>query len=46
MFESSKTRPGDKRKRLARGTADDIEGFLGPWAAFEDEEKIAKPSEV
>jgi pre-mRNA-processing factor 17 len=45
VFESSKSRPGDKRKRLARGTADDVEGFRGPWAGFEDEEKIAKPSE-
>ncbi|EDO38815.1 predicted protein [Nematostella vectensis] len=45
VFESVKTRPGDKRKREGRGDPGDIEGYQGPWAPFVDESKSAKPSE-
>eukprot|EP00051_Salpingoeca_urceolata_P030841 m.9756 g.9756 ORF g.9756 m.9756 type:complete len:557 (-) comp3588_c0_seq1:159-1829(-) len=38
-------RPGDKRKRLPRGDAADIESFAGPWAGYEDDVLSAKPSE-
>ena len=46
VFESTKTRPGDKRKREGPGDPGDIEGYKGPWAPFADESKSSKPSEV
>lgn len=46
VFESSKPRPKDKRKRLRNDNPDDIEGFLGPWGAFENQEHVSKPTEV
>eukprot|EP00095_Tigriopus_kingsejongensis_P012286 maker-scaffold324_size206069-snap-gene-1.27 protein:Tk12286 transcript:maker-scaffold324_size206069-snap-gene-1.27-mRNA-1 annotation:"pre-mrna-processing factor 17" len=45
VFEDTESRPKDKRKRLQNGDAGDIEGFLGPWGAFEDEQKVAAPDE-
>nr|CAI5841974.1 unnamed protein product [Callosobruchus analis] len=45
VFEHSKTRPLDKRKRKKNDNPGDIEGFLGPWGGFVDEQKIAKPTE-
>ncbi|KAJ8972685.1 hypothetical protein NQ317_001705 [Molorchus minor] len=45
VFETSKIRPLDKRKRKKNSDPSDIEGFLGPWGGFEDEQKVARPSE-
>ncbi|KAK9875071.1 hypothetical protein WA026_005869 [Henosepilachna vigintioctopunctata] len=45
VFESTKLRPLDKRKRKKNNNPDDIEGFLGPWGGYVDEQKVAKPSE-
>lgn len=45
VFETTKVRPLDKRKRKKNSDPSDIEGFLGPWAGFVDEQKVAKPSE-
>ncbi|CAH1963255.1 unnamed protein product [Acanthoscelides obtectus] len=45
VFEHSKTRPLDKRKRKKNDNPGDIEGFLGPWGGFVDEQKVAKPTE-
>lgn len=45
VFEVSKTRPLDKRKRKRNGDPSDIEGYLGPWAKYEDEETVSKPGE-
>ncbi|CAH1116017.1 unnamed protein product [Phaedon cochleariae] len=45
VFEVSKVRPLDKRKRNRNGDPSDIEGFLGPWGGFIDEQKVAKPTE-
>ncbi|CAB4019634.1 pre-mRNA-processing factor 17, partial [Paramuricea clavata] len=45
VFEASKPRAGDKRKREDRGDPGVIEGYKGPWSKFADEEAIAKPSE-
>ncbi|KAL0275354.1 UNVERIFIED_CONTAM: hypothetical protein PYX00_003223 [Menopon gallinae] len=45
VFESNKGRPLDKRKRKKNNDPSDIEGFLGPWASFEDEQRSIKPSE-
>ncbi|KAG1676266.1 Pre-mRNA-processing factor 17 [Nymphon striatum] len=45
VFEASKKRPGDRRKRERNGDAADIDGFLGPWGKYVDEETISKPAE-
>lgn len=45
VFETTKVRPLDKRKRKKNSDPSDIEGFLGPWGGYVDEEKISKPSE-
>uniref|UniRef100_H2YRL7 Uncharacterized protein n=1 Tax=Ciona savignyi TaxID=51511 RepID=H2YRL7_CIOSA len=45
VFEKVKKRPEDKRKRIRQNDASDLEGFLGPWGGFVDEQKIAKPDE-
>lgn len=45
VFESTKLRPLDKRKRKRNNDASDIDGFLGPWGGFVDEQKVAKPTE-
>ncbi|XP_064617286.1 pre-mRNA-processing factor 17-like isoform X2 [Liolophura sinensis] len=45
VFEASKDRPGDKRKRLKNPDASDIEGYLGPWGKFVDEKTTMKPDE-
>ncbi|XP_044756391.1 pre-mRNA-processing factor 17 [Coccinella septempunctata] len=45
VFESTKLRPLDKRKRKKNNDPEDIDGFLGPWGGFIDEQKIAKPTE-
>ncbi|XP_014262508.1 pre-mRNA-processing factor 17 [Cimex lectularius] len=44
VFESSSKRPLDKRKRHKNDNPADIEGFLGPWGAYIDEQKVAKPT--
>ncbi|XP_067130278.1 pre-mRNA-processing factor 17 [Centruroides vittatus] len=44
VFEKIKAREGDKRKRLKNSDPSDIEGFLGPWAAYEDEKRNIKPT--
>lgn len=41
----SKKRIGAKRKRLDRGDPSDVDGYLGPWAGYVDEKKVAKPTE-
>jgi len=41
----SKTRPLDKRKRKRNADPSDIDGYLGPWAKYEDEETVSKPGE-
>ena len=46
MFEATKKRPGDKRKREKNPDASDIDGYLGPWGKFVDEKTVIKPSEV
>lgn len=46
VFEATKARPGDKRKRLRNDNAGDIDGYLGPWGKFVDEKTVMKPNEV
>lgn len=45
VFESTKLRPLDKRKRKKNNDPSDIDGFLGPWGGFVDEQRVMKPSE-
>lgn len=43
VFESP--RPKKKRKMERNDNPDDVEGFVGPWAKYENEESIARPNE-
>ncbi|KDR23898.1 pre-mRNA-processing factor 17 [Zootermopsis nevadensis] len=45
VFESTKERPSDRRKRSKNDNPSDIEGFLGPWGGYVDEKRVMKPSE-
>ncbi|CAI9735967.1 pre-mRNA-processing factor 17 [Octopus vulgaris] len=45
VFEKTKCRPGDKRKRLRNDNAADVDGYLGPWGKFVDEQTVMKPNE-
>ena len=46
VFEKIPKRPLDKRKREKNDKPEDIEGFLGPWGCFQDEQKVSKPTDV
>ena len=46
VFETSKKRTGDKRKRQKNWDASDTDDYLGPWGKFVDEKTTMKPSEV
>lgn len=35
-----------KRKKVKNNDSSDVDGYLGPWARYEDEEEVAKPSEA
>lgn len=43
VFE--KTEKKDSRKRVKNDQPEDVEGFVGPWARYEDEQRIACPNE-
>jgi len=45
VFEKTKLRPKDKRKRDRNDDPSDINGFLGPWANYKDQLLVAKPNE-
>lgn len=45
VFESG-PRKLEKRKKVKGGDASEIDGFLGPWAKYQDEKNVAKPTEV
>lgn len=44
IFESP--RPKKKRKQEKNDNPSDIAGFVGPWGKYENEETIARPSDV
>ncbi|KAI7799777.1 pre-mRNA-processing factor 17 [Triplophysa rosa] len=44
VFETG-PKKNEKRKKLKGGDASEIDDFLGPWAKFQDEKDVAKPSE-
>lgn len=46
VFEAMQKRKGDKRQRQRNDDAGDVEGYLGPWGKFVDEQTVMKPSEV
>ena len=46
VFEALQRRTGDKRCRQRNNDASDVEGYLGPWGKFVDEQTVMKPSEV
>jgi len=46
VFEAMQKRKGDKRRRHRNNDAGDVEGYLGPWGKFVDEQTVMKPSEV
>lgn len=46
VFESVPKRPADKRKRHKNDNPEDVEGYLGPWGCYVDEEKVSKPEGV
>ncbi|KAL1494467.1 hypothetical protein ABEB36_010063 [Hypothenemus hampei] len=45
VFEKTHLRPLDKRKRKRNNNPDDIDGFLGPWGGYEDEERVSRPTD-
>merc|ERR1719359_1729557 len=46
VFEDTKKRPLDKRKKERNDDPSDIEGYLGPWAKYVDEETVSRPGEA
>lgn len=46
VFESSKIKAENKRKRNKNTDSADIDGFLGPWGKYEDEKLIATPTDA
>ena len=45
MFEKVKKRAGDKRERQIASDPSDIDGYLGPWGKYVDEQTVSKPTE-
>jgi pre-mRNA-processing factor 17 len=45
VFEPTKTRPADKRKKEKNWDSADLDNYAGPWAKYENESRSAKPSE-
>jgi pre-mRNA-processing factor 17 len=45
VFESTKRRKSDKRKRSKNDNPSDIEAFLGPWGGYVDEKRVIRPNE-
>ena len=45
VFETQKLRPKDKRKRDRNDDPSDVNGYLGPWALYKDQETVSRPTE-
>ena len=45
VFEAKTVRTGQKRKRDPKGDPGDIDGYMGPWRGYEDQQLVAKPTE-
>ena len=47
VFEAeTEKRPKDSRKKARNDDPSDIEGYLGPWAKYVDEETVSRPGEA
>ena len=44
MTEEDRLKAASKRKKLKNMDSTDIEGYTGPWAQYDNESKIAKPT--
>lgn len=46
VFEKTgDSRPSDKRRRVRNSDAADVDGYMGPWGGFIDEQRVMKPSD-
>merc|ERR1711936_835646 len=45
VFEDLRKRPLDKRKKEKNNDPSDIDGYLGPWAKYADEETVSRPKD-
>lgn len=45
VFEPAKAKCKRKRKQQKNDNPEDIDGFIGPWGRYEDEQLVAKPNE-
>ena len=45
VFETKTVRTGQKRKREGKGDPGDVDGYMGPWRGYVDQEKVSKPTE-
>ena len=45
VFERKVVRTTKKRKREDKGDLGDIDGYQGPWAGYEGQEKVSKPTD-
>lgn len=44
VFEKTKPSAENKRKRKKNNDPEDIDGFLGPWGGYVDEQRVMKPT--
>lgn len=44
VFEVKNVRTGTKRKRKEKGDPGDLDGYMGPWREFVDQEKVSMPT--
>ena len=45
VFEKTPKRPRDNREKVRNNDSSDVDGFLGPWAVYKDQELTSKPNE-
>lgn len=45
VFETSKLKPESRRKRHKNDNPSDLEGFLGPWGKYQDEQLVSQPTD-
>lgn len=45
VFESTKLKTENRRKRHKNDNPSDLEGFLGPWGKYENEKLVAQPTD-
>ena len=45
VFEAKKVVTGRKRKREPKGDPGDVDGYMGPWRGYVDQEKVSRPTD-